>query len=210
MKPKFFVFDFDGTIADSAQASVGIFKQLFEEFNLGLEGKDLFDLYRKKGAKELVKELEIPLRKIPFLMKRYREKSASIVKDLKPFGNINSTLEKLKRENFNLGILTSNSEKNVTKFLEKNDLPSFDFIYSEGSLFGKDKVMKKMLENQSLDSNQVIYVGDETRDIDAAKKVGITVIAVAWGFNTNEALKKRNPDFLAHKPKDLVEIASKL
>ncbi|MBU0578919.1 HAD-IA family hydrolase [Patescibacteria group bacterium] len=203
------VFDFDGTIADSAQATIGIFDQLSKEFNLGKSGRYLFDIYREKGARELVKELKIPLRKLPTLLKRYREESARIIKDLKPIRQVDGMLEKLKNEGFALGILTSNSGENVGKFIEKNKLFFFDFIYSEGSFFGKDKVIKKMLKNQHLDSKQTIYVGDEARDIDAARKAGIKVIAATWGFNSDEILKKSNPDYLVNNPKELVEIVKK-
>ena len=35
----------------------------------------------------------------------------------------------------------------------------------------------------------VVYVGDETRDIVAARKLGIRVAAVTWGYNSSEALE---------------------
>ena len=49
-------------------------------------------------------------------------------------------------------------------------------------------------------------MGDEIRDIDAAKKTGIKVIAVGWGFNSQEALAAQNPNFLIERPQELIEI----
>jgi phosphoglycolate phosphatase-like HAD superfamily hydrolase len=62
----------------------------------------------------------------------------------------------------------------------------------------------------NLSSEEVIYVGDETRDIEASKKINIKVIAVSWGFNSGEVLAKHNPDFLIHKPSELIEVLRSL
>ena len=77
-------------------------------------------------------------------------------------------------------------------------------------MFGKDKVIKKMLKTQRFNAKDVIYVGDETRDIDAAKQAKVTIIAVTWGFNTAKALTESSPNFLAHNPRELLEIVEKL
>jgi phosphoglycolate phosphatase len=52
----------------------------------------------------------------------------------------------------------------------------------------------------------VIYVGDETRDIEAARKIQIQVIAVSWGFNSREVLAEQKPDFLISHPSQLIEV----
>ena len=183
------VFDFDGTIADSEQATIKIFNQLSKKFNFEKSGQEIFDEYKIKGAKKLIKTLKVPLREIPALLKQYKEASVKIVQDLKPIKGIDAALKQLKQQGFTLGILTSNSEENVERFLQNNDLLLFDFIYSERSLFGKDKMMRKMMREHQLKTNSVVYVGDEIRDIEAAKKVGMPIIAVTWGFNTHKALK---------------------
>lgn len=61
-----------------------------------------------------------------------------------------------------------------------------------------------------LDRNEVIYVGDEIRDIESAKDTGIKIIAVTWGFNTEDALCRFNPDYIAKDPRDIRLIVSKL
>jgi len=112
----------------------------------------------------------------------------------------------LKKRGFQLGIITSNSRENVLGALEKNGLQdTFTFIYS-GSTFGKHKVINKWLKIENINPEEVAYVGDEIRDIDAAKKTGIKVIAVGWGFNSPQALAAQNPNFLIERPQELIEI----
>jgi len=118
-------------------------------------------------------------------------------------------LNLLKEEGYKLGIITSAPKESVDKFLEKNGLNLFDFIYSEGNIFGKDKVMTNIMKEKNLNPKQVFYVGDETRDIEAAKRAGIKTIAVTWGFNNEKILLKESPDHLIKKPADLLEILRK-
>ena len=67
-------------------------------------------------------------------------------------------------------------------------------------------LINKWLRIENIHTEKVVYVGDEVRDIDAAKKTGIKVIAVGWGFNSQEALAAQNPDFLIERPQELIEI----
>jgi phosphoglycolate phosphatase-like HAD superfamily hydrolase len=50
-----------------------------------------------------------------------------------------------------------------------------------------------------------MYIGDETRDIEAAKKIGIGVVAVTWGYQAGDILKAASPDALVEHPGDLVK-----
>jgi len=52
------------------------------------------------------------------------------------------------------------------------------------------------------------YIGDETRDIDAAQQCNIPSIAVAWGFNSEQTLMRSKPSYLAKTPHDLLRIIS--
>ena len=85
----------------------------------------------------------------------------------------------------------------------------FDFIYS-GTTFGKSKVINKLLNQNNINPQQAIYVGDETRDIEAARKSNIRAIAVSWGFNSKELLAAQNPDFLIHQPNELIDVIGSL
>ena len=66
-----------------------------------------------------------------------------------------------------------------------------------------------MKENQ-LNPSEIIYVGDQVRDISACRKINCKIIAVSWGYNSKSRLIKGNPDFLVDKPKDILQIVKKL
>ena len=53
----------------------------------------------------------------------------------------------------------------------------------------------------------MIYVGDEVRDIEAARKAGVAAAAVTWGFHAETLLTANHPDHLITEPRQLVELA---
>ena len=86
----------------------------------------------------------------------------------------------------------------------------FDFIYSGTILFGKSKAINKFLKQENIKPEAVIYVGDEIRDIEAARRSEIKVIAVSWGFNSEQVLAELHPDYLIQNPAELIDAIRKL
>jgi len=116
----------------------------------------------------------------------------------------------LKKQGHTVGIVTSNTTKNVELFLASHQISIIDFIYSEKNLFGKGKVLNNLIKKRLFKKSEVLYVGDEVRDIDAAKNAAVKVIAVDWGFNSEERLRKAQPDFLISKPREILGVISEL
>jgi phosphoglycolate phosphatase-like HAD superfamily hydrolase len=52
-----------------------------------------------------------------------------------------------------------------------------------------------------------VYVGDESRDLDAARKAGVSVAAVSWGFHAPELLASMNPTYMLEHPRELLRLA---
>ncbi len=208
MSKTFLIFDFDGTLAQTLDMVVEILRPMAKEFGLKeVSDKDI-KAFREKGIKQIIKEFKIPLIKVPIIIKRVKDKLNKETENLSTFDGIKETLNELKKKNYGLGILTSNSEDNVKMFLKKNDLDLFDFIYSDSSLFGKDKVLKKLFKNRNLKTNQVVYFGDEVRDIQAAFKLKIKMVAVSWGFNTKRLLTSYKPTYLVENPSQILRLFS--
>ncbi|MFH1823814.1 MAG: HAD-IA family hydrolase [Candidatus Firestonebacteria bacterium] len=206
MIKKVVIFDFDGTLADTLPCALSIINRLSHSFGYKkIIGKNV-DILRNKRAEEILEYLGIPLTKLYFMVRKVKTELNKKIEFLKPTVPIRKVLLNLKKNGYRLGILTSNSKDNVSKFLKRNSLDFFDFIYSESSIFGKSKVITGLLKNQNLKSEQVVYIGDETRDIDAAKRTKINIIAVSWGLNSKQILKELKPDFLISKPQELMEI----
>lgn len=196
------IFDFDGTICDSIPPSVDVTNQICSE--MGYIKTSTNEL-KKLGIKGLIKSRNIPLYKIPKIMSIYRKRIDIIYNYVQPFNGIDDVLKKLSKKH-TLGILTSNKSENVQNFLDKYKLDFFDFIYSEKDIFGKDKKIKKVLSKHNLKSSKAYYIGDETRDIEAAKRLKLKTIGVTWGIESKQLLEKSNPDYIISKPEKLLII----
>ncbi|BAT51785.1 phosphoglycolate phosphatase [Nostoc sp. NIES-3756] len=207
MTQKVIIFDFDGTIADTVDALVGIANRLATEFGYAQITPEQLTLLRNFSSREIIKYSGVSLIKIPFLVKKVKSELKNKIYELKPIPGIKEALLDLQESNYKLGIITSNSRDNVTAFLSINDLDNlFEFIYSGVTIFGKTNIINSVLRQKQFKPDDVIYVGDETRDIEASKKANIRVIAVTWGFNSPEVLLKQNPNFLINHPKEILEV----
>ena len=207
---KVIIFDFDGTIADTYDAIVEITNGLSTEFGYQpIEASELVQL-KNMSSQEIIKQSKLSIFKIPFLLKRVKEDLAEKIGQLKPIPGIDSSLLEL-QQGYRLGIITSNSQENVVSFLNNNGLSSlFDFIYSGTTLFGKHRVIQKALKQHKITADSVLYVGDETRDIIAAQKSKIKMVAVGWGFNSALVLSQYHPDFLIEQPPELLKVVDSL
>ncbi|MEM1395138.1 MAG: HAD-IA family hydrolase [Cyanobacteria bacterium P01_D01_bin.116] len=211
MTQKVIIFDFDGTIADTVDALVNIANSLALEFNYAQITPEEFLILRNLTSREIFKYSGIPLFKIPFLLKKVKKELKNKIPELKPIPEIEETLVELKENGNRLGIITSNSKSNVKEFLKINNLDNlFEFVHTGVTIFGKTTIINNVLKQKQIKIQEVIYVGDETRDIEASKKAQIKICSVTWGFNSEEALAKQNPDFLIHHPRELVEIITSL
>jgi len=202
---KYIIFDFDGTIADTIDLAMHIFNKVAKEFNCEpIKEKDR-DLIRSKRPQELLKSFGVTRLQLTSIILRLRKEMSYAIPNMKIVAGINNALREINNSEFRLGILTSNSRDNVKAFLENNDLIDiFDFIYSEKNFFGKKKIINRMLNHEQISKKNVIYVGDETRDIEASKKAGIPVIAVTWGLNDREILAMAQPDQIIDSPDNLL------
>lgn len=197
------LFDFDGTIADTHSNFIAILNRLADEFGYQPASPAEVERLRGLSSRQIVLQSQISLLKIPFLLRRAKEELGKEIAEVAPIAGIEAVLRSL-APHLRLGILTSNLAANVQAFLAKNQLDDlFEFVHSSSTLFGKDKIMRRLLANLQLPPEAIAYIGDETRDIDAAQRCRVKTVAVTWGFNDATILAEHHPDYLARTPAEL-------
>ncbi|WP_326907429.1 HAD-IA family hydrolase [Sedimentibacter sp. MB31-C6] len=206
MKYKYVFFDFDGTLADTEEANFVIYQKLAEKYNLKNITIDELGHIKKMSAKELIEYVELKKRYLPFILKRGKKlltqdiKNVSICKT-----DIFNVIKQLKDMGIKTAVLTTNSKTNVKIFLKEHNADVFDFI-SSSSMFGKESKMRRIMKKEKIKNSEVLYVGDEIRDIHAANRAYVDIASVAWGYNTVESIKKNKPNYLIYEPEELIEI----
>jgi len=198
-----FIFDFDGTICDSFDITIKILNQYLLKLHKKLVDPKEF---KEKGIEKLVKNYKLNKIQILLYVLKGRQELAKHIDELSPVKDLSKVIKELSNKN-TLGIVSSNSKKNITKFLKLNKIDKyFKFIESSPTIFEKSKKIQSIINRFKLEKGQTIYVGDEVRDIEAAKKLGIKGISVSWGFANKNLLKKFKPNFLIQKPKQLLSL----
>ncbi|MEB3359641.1 MAG: HAD-IA family hydrolase [Synechococcales bacterium] len=204
---KIILFDFDGTIANTLEALLNISNRLAKEFGYPQVTAEALCQLKDLSSRDIIRQAQIPFVKIPFLLRRLKVELNREIETIKPIQGMEKALYQLKQDQYPLGIVTSNSADNVQAFLRVHQLENvFDFVYSGTTIFGKHRVMNRLIRKHQFNPRDLVYVGDETRDIEAAKRISMPVIAVSWGFNSRAILETYQPNFLIDRPEELVEI----
>lgn len=197
------IFDFDGTLANSFNEVAG--------FLAGQAGRSLSDFSAVQlkemhglSMKDLALHLGVPAWKLPIVYFRGRRSMQKRMTGVTLFPGIVDVLEALHKDEYHLLILSSNSARNIKKFLSQHGLSGyFNGVYGSAGWFGKGAALKAVLKKRRLSPATTVYVGDEVRDIYGAHRAGMPVVAVDWGFGAADDLLKYNPTLLVHTPAQL-------
>jgi phosphoglycolate phosphatase-like HAD superfamily hydrolase len=201
------VFDFDGTIADTLGETRRIFNLIAPDYGIRQVGEHEMDHLRHLSLKELLVHLKIPKRRVPALISRGTGLMRGNITRLQMIEGMPEVIVELRRHVRSFGILTSNAPANVDLFLHAHGLrDQFDFISSTSKLTGKAKHLKAIRKTFSLRAEEMLYIGDELRDVKASQKAGIPIAAVTWGFNSRESLAAQSPDYLFDHPADFLRL----
>jgi len=202
---KTIIFDFDGTLADTFEIMLDALDQYSGDFGVELADKKILEDLRNMSATEILKHFKIPFFLVPFITAKIQKNLGQKIDEIQPFNDVIKEIKKV-RDEYNIGILTSNSKSNVEKFVEKERIKGlFDFIWSESNIFGKDKAIHKVLNKYDIEIKDMVYVGDEARDVEACQKIGVNVVSVGWGFNSSKLLKRINAKNFVGNPEDLTK-----
>ena len=201
------IFDFDGTIADTLSAAVGLYNQFADENSFRRITPDELPRLRDLDVRGVLEDLDISKRKLPFLLARGRRLLKNNIASLPLIDGMAEILPRLRENAHYFGILTSNASENVEAFLETHGLRDlFTFISSTTKLSGKHKHLRSIARTFSLNPAEMLYIGDEIRDVRAAKKAGIAMAAVTWGFNSRDSLAAETPLHLVESLEALVDV----
>jgi len=131
---------------------------------------------------------------------------ASSIDRIEPFENAEAMLKSLDQRGIKLTLVTSNSHENVTRILGSELTSLFHHSAFNTSMFGKRSALRRVLRDNQLSCNEAIYIGDELRDLEAARAEHIAFGAVAWGYTKLDALAKQQPVAVFHTMANISEI----
>jgi len=199
---KIIIFDFDGTLCDSYQSIVYEFNAIAPNWNV-IPVQNVEET-RSIPLQDMLKKHGVNKWKLPFIKYQLTKNIRRHVPNMRLFSGMREALFELKREGYTLGILSSNSYENILQFLTKYNIENFTFIYHGSSLFGKARLLEYIKAKTK--ASVIYYIGDENRDIEAAKAAKIPFIAVTWGYQTKSLLSQYHPTYIVDTPDELSKI----
>ena len=126
------------------------------------------------------------------------------VSDVRPFAGVPELLADLRRRGAKLAVATLREEEITARILESTGLASaFDRVLcgkeaiGAGQGFAVDPAaLVRAVGDLGVPPDQSAFVCDSTVDLEAGRKAGMRIAAVAWGYQRREDLSLSAPDFL--------------
>ncbi len=190
------IFDFDGTLADSFSWALQTMGPLADRYRFRKIAPEQIERLRGCDSRALMRELGVSLWKVPWIAAELRRRMAAEIDAIALFPGIGDLLRELARAKVEMAIVTSNAFENVCRVLGPELAGVFGQLSCGASLFGKARRFKQVVRRSRLPSETVLCVGDELRDLQAARAIGLRAGAVSWGYASPALLRAHQPDEL--------------
>jgi phosphoglycolate phosphatase len=188
------IFDLDGTLADSFPWFQRVFNDVADRYGFRRVAAHEVEGLRGKGPRELLAHLDVPVWKLPLIAAHMRRLKSRHLHDIPLFPGAREMLQDLAGAGVRLALVSSDHEANVRSQLGSDTAALFTQFACGASLFGKAAKFRQVVRRSGVAPARTIAIGDELRDIEAARAAGIACGAVAWGYADVAALRAQQPD----------------
>lgn len=207
------LFDLDGTLLDSARDLHAAMNALLALKSEPIIGFDEFRPVVSKGARAMLKQsfksADDKQREIllPEFLSIYEYNLAQFSE---LFEGIDAVLDHIESQSARWGIVTNKPFYLAEPLIEKLGWQSRCAILLGGDSLPRKKPDPDQLLHAcnvlSVDPEQVVYIGDDERDVQAANAANMRSIGALWGYRPLDDDPLRwQADALAEIPRDLIE-----
>ena len=213
------IFDLDGTLLDSigdlaASMNETLLSYGFPTFPLPYHKSAVGNGIRAYAEKCIPKEKNTP----EFLDKFVKEMGVrydkSCTKNTAPFDGIFPLLNFMRKQNILLNVL-SNKVDSFAKTMINHYFKSYNFQNVLGERIGIPKkpapdAALAIAKECGVSPKDVIFIGDSIYDVETGKNAGMFSVAAAWGYQSEQTLLEKKPDFVARLPLDIINLLSEM
>lgn len=193
---KLVIFDLDGTLADSFPWFLRVVNTVADRHGFRRIAAHEIETVRGKDAREIIAFFKVPAWKLPMIARDMRRMKSEHLHDIPLFPGVDRLLQALAAKGIVTAMVSSDSEENVRRALGAVNAPLISHYACGASIFGKARKFRRVLKRAGVAATDAICIGDEVRDIDAARKVGIAFGAVTWGYASAPALRAQKPEMM--------------
>ncbi len=200
-------FDFDGTLADSAPWFVGVLNQLAQGHGFRSVDDAEIEVLRRLPTREIMRSLGIRFWQLPGIARELRRRSFEAAHTIALFQGIPEVLAGLASQGVTIAVVSSNGEATVRAILGPAAVHVRHFRCGS-SLFGKASKIDELRRQVGASPHRTLHVGDETRDIEAARKAGVLSGAATYGYADIAPLRALTPDLIFARPSAILDHCS--
>jgi phosphoglycolate phosphatase len=206
--PGLIVLDFDGTLADSFDWFCSVLNGVADRYRFRrVEAHEVEEL-RLQGARAIVAHLGIPRWKLPLIARHMHALAARDAARIALFPGVTAMLAEIAEAGVPLAILSSNRRETVRRVLGPDNAARIDAYACGASIFGKARRLKALLARTGIAADRALCIGDEIRDLEAARALGCPFGAVAWGYTDPRALAALGPEYVFSEPAEIARLAA--
>jgi len=202
MRTSLVIFDLDGTLIDSLSWFLSVLNDVAREHGFREIASDEIEPMRHEGPREILRRLKVPLWKLPGIARHMRALKREQIDAMALFPGAPAMLRRLHGAGLTLALVSSDSEDNARRQLGAS-APLFAHFACGAAIFGKTAKFKSVMRRARTKAAETIAIGDELRDIEAARAAGIACGSVTWGYSAVDALVAMKPDLVFENIDDI-------
>jgi phosphoglycolate phosphatase len=200
------ILDLDGTLADSLPWFRRHVNDVADRFRFRRVAEEDIGWLRRAGPREILARLKVPRWKLPMIARHMRRLKAAHLAEIPLFPGVGAMLRALHEGGVRLALVSSDLEVNARAQLGAANAALIADFACGASLFGKAAKFRRVLKRAGVAPAAAIAIGDEVRDIEAARAVGLACGAVTWGYAAPETLNALQPDILFERLEDIATV----
>lgn len=202
MRFKLVIFDFDGTLANSVPWFMATLNDVADRYGFRRVTAEELQRLRGRSNREVIQLLGVPTWKMPQIAIEMRERVGRELHRIPLFPGILDLFAAFPPD-LRIAIVSSNAESNIRTLLGDTAARRVNFYECGASIFGKASRFRKVMARSAVPPDQTLCVGDETRDIEAARAARTASAAVTWGYATAEILRQYGPTYVVEDISEL-------
>ncbi|WP_313954018.1 HAD-IA family hydrolase [Accumulibacter sp.] len=192
------VFDWDGTLLDSAEAIVGAINAASRDLGLPPPPEQRARHVIGLGLREALRHAlpDLPEGRYPQMVERYRHHYLSHDHELKLFDGAAALIAELAGAGFLLAVATGKSRAGLDRALQISGLGGyFHASRCADECFSKPhpQMLEELMDELSVEPGRTLMIGDTTHDLQMAKNAGVACLAAAYGAHPAAALEALAP-----------------
>jgi phosphoglycolate phosphatase len=189
------IFDWDGTIMDSAHEIVGAMQQAIQDTGLPertpAQMRELIGLGINDVLARLWPELD-PWR-VKERLSRYRERCGWPRSRAVLFEPVRETLAQLKQDGFELAVATGKSRRGLDRAMQESDTRGYFKVTrcaDESAPKPAPRLVEDVLLRTAVEPEYALVVGDTEYDMAMAQAAGVDAVGVRCGVHDDRRLRR--------------------